>query len=111
MISFKGYQTLIGLLKWAMPLDSKKSLSVTVQTLCNLVLQQIKDTQSPHHIAYRTRHMTDSGSKCDYPFDSHSFRRKAQQMQDSMSSDSKGLTKADNLIRAVQLTHQNPKTQ
>ena len=34
MASFAGYEALVGMLKWALPLDTESTMKVLVDTLC-----------------------------------------------------------------------------
>lgn len=52
----KGVQALIGMLKWALPLDYKRTLEVLLEGLyTKIVMQRIKKAQTPAAIRYRTR--------------------------------------------------------
>jgi hypothetical protein len=51
-----GYQALVGMLKWALPLDFKRTLQVLLDGLYNkVIMQKIKLAQTPATIRYRTR--------------------------------------------------------
>jgi hypothetical protein len=40
-MSFHGYEALIGILKWALPLNVENTLEVLVKTLCERILTKI----------------------------------------------------------------------
>jgi len=66
----KGYHAIIGMLKWALPLDFKRTLQVLLEGLyTNLVMQKVKKAQTVHCIRYRTRFSPQNTVDC-YPFDS-----------------------------------------
>jgi len=46
IISFNGYEALIGMLKWALPMDTEKICDVAVETLCKKVLPKIASGQT-----------------------------------------------------------------
>lgn len=41
VIGYRGYEALIGMLKWAYPLDTDQTLTVVVDTLCKQVIEKI----------------------------------------------------------------------
>lgn len=44
------------MLKWALPMDFKRTLQVLIDGLyTNVVMQKIKKAQTPHSIRYRTK--------------------------------------------------------
>jgi hypothetical protein len=70
-----GYQALIGMLKWALPLDFKRTLQVLLEGLySNIVMKKIKPAQTTHNIRYRTRQSNQQSLDC-YPFDNQSFKK------------------------------------
>ena len=72
-ISYHGYEALIGMIKWALPLNIENTLEVLVSTLVKRILTKIASSQKKDQILYRTRFLKDSNGKCSYPFDSFSF--------------------------------------
>jgi len=78
----KGYNAVIGMLKYLLPLDFKRSLQVMLKQLSNVVCEKVKKAQSVHAIKFRTRY------KCGdcYPFDSQTFKK--DQYGDSKSKSS-----------------------
>jgi len=79
----KGYSAIIGMLKWALPLDFKRSLQVLLSQLNgNIICSKVKAAQSNHAIKFRTRYK--SGNI--YPFDNQTFK-KAQDEEKSKSNE------------------------
>lgn len=53
----RGYEALIGMLNWVMPLDLERALQVLVDTFYNKVCKQcMPKVQSPENIDFRTRY-------------------------------------------------------
>jgi hypothetical protein len=106
IISYHGYEALIGILKWALPLDVESTLQVLLETLCKKVLAKIAQGQKQEHILYRTRFQQDSDAKCAYPYDTQRFEP-ISAAETNSSSDNKAsatqLKKRDDLIHEVQL--------
>lgn len=70
-----GYHALVGMLKWALPLDFKRTLQVLLDGLYSkIVNQKIKKAQTVHSIRYRTRQSPQQSLDC-YPFDNQSFKK------------------------------------
>jgi len=95
----KGYQALIGMLKWALPLDFKRTLQVMLEGLyTKIVMQKIKKAQTPATIRYRTR-LSPQMPTDAYPFDNQTFKKsedaesksKDKETDQSQSKEKEGL--------------------
>lgn len=68
-MSQTSYDAVIGMLKWALPLDYQRTLDVLLQSLYQKVtLEKVKVAQTPELIEYRTR-VAGGILKLLYPFD------------------------------------------
>lgn len=68
-MSQTSYDAVIGMLKWALPLDYQRTLDVLLQSLYQKVtLEKVKIAQTPELIEYRTR-VACGILKLLYPFD------------------------------------------
>eukprot|EP00347_Sterkiella_histriomuscorum_P017580 403348792 len=73
-ISYSGYEALIGLLIWSIPLNPEKTVQTLLQTLYSKIcLQKIPLLQTREAITFRTRYNINS-----YPFDLVSFKNNKQ---------------------------------
>jgi len=41
LTTYSGYEALIGMMKWAMPIDTERTLDVVLQTLYNKLIKKI----------------------------------------------------------------------
>lgn len=74
-IGFSGYQALISLLNWVLPLDTNKTLTTLVETLCQDIMSRIGEHQADTDVVlYRTRFHKEGA--CEYPFDTCKFQPK-----------------------------------
>lgn len=79
-MSYQGYEALIGLLKWATPINPEKTLSTLMNVLYDKIcLKMVPALQTPEYINFRTRQPFNT-----FPFDSTTFRAssKAQSKKD-----------------------------
>ena len=77
-----GYEALIGIMKWAMPLDYQKAVDVLSETLIGrLAFDCVPGSQSAENIKWRTiiARGTDLIKQCPYPFDKVSFKAETAQ--------------------------------
>jgi len=74
----RGYEALIGMLNWVMPLDMERTLRVLFDTFYSKVTKKcVPEVQTPEYVEFRTRHSSllsnDSKSATNfsehYPFD------------------------------------------
>ena len=74
----RGYEALIGMFNWVMPLDMERSLRVLFDTFYSKVSKKcVPEVQTPEYVEFRTRHasLLSSDSKLatnfseHYPFD------------------------------------------
>lgn len=56
MMTYSGYEALIGMLKWAIPINPEKTLSHLVRVLYSKIcLKKLSVLQTPEYIRFRTR--------------------------------------------------------
>lgn len=98
----KGYETLIGMLNWVMPLDIERTLAVLVDTFYTTVCKEcMPAVQTPEYVDFRTRYTsqlagdpaTAGNFAQHYPFDRALFRPLS--MEDKSKSDGSALSKQE----------------
>lgn len=75
--TYNGYEALIGMMKWAMPLDYQRSIDILCQTLIKkLAFEIVPAAQSEKNIKWRTiiARGTDLIKQSPYPFDKVPFK-------------------------------------
>ena len=64
------------MMKWAMPVNTERTLDTVLQTLYSKLINKISQAQSKEAVLYRTRYLKSEQldrSVCSYPFDTFSF--------------------------------------
>jgi len=103
----KGYHALIGMLKWALPLDFKRTLKVLIDGFYNkVIMQKIKNAQTPHSIRYRTKIAPTMTLPNCYPFDSQTFEKSEgdEKKNEGSQVEKKQQTQQTDLISCVQIS-------
>jgi len=102
-----GYEALIGLLKWATPINPEKTLSTLMNVLYDKVcLKMVPTLQTPEYINFRSRQPFNT-----FPFDSTTFRAssKAQSKKDvsipSVSSSQTVLLPVNSIRKLKYVSH------
>lgn len=74
----RGYEALIGMLNWVMPLDLERTLKVLIDTFyCKVGKKCLPEVQTPEYVEFRTRYSSLLGGDAKaaanfsehYPFD------------------------------------------
>jgi len=88
--SSNSYDAVIGMLKWALPLDYKRTLDVLVKSLYQKVtLEKVAKAQTKELIQYRTRLATGTAYSNLYPFDYKRFTTPSESALDSKNAQKK----------------------
>lgn len=106
-----GYEVIMGMLKWAAPLDTAQTYKVILKALYHKVVhQQLKEVQTREVIEYRTRYAPKRPALDHYPFDSiyynseeasaKSSDKGAQEKESSPTNDQRDI----DLLRMVKLS-------
>ena len=59
LTTYSGYEALIGMMKWAMPVDTERTLKSVLNILLNKLMSKIKQAQTKEAVLYRTRYIKD----------------------------------------------------
>lgn len=79
---YEGYEALLGMLKWAMPLDYRRTFQVLLNTLYkSLTVDKIRNAQTKEAVFYRTRlfdiiYKDKNNAPSEYPFDAQLFKKR-----------------------------------
>jgi hypothetical protein len=57
LTTYSGYEALIGMMKWAMPVNTERTLDVVLEKLYSKLIKKINQAQSKEAILYRTRYL------------------------------------------------------
>ena len=120
----KGYEAIIGMLKWALPLDYQRTLDVLLDVFYRKVtIEKVKQAQTAEQVYFRTRcaaglPATVRGARDVYPFDTRTFKlgdAKGKQGGGEAEADEKAASKAPSgaqkrhdILRHFSLTQHTP---